>query len=266
VPQFDGAVQPAALYPGKATGDPSPLAPPAQPEPLPIEPQPLPRPVPPPQSPPVVLAFLSLVEKHPEDAVLQLARYDRPTQDMLLALLPALARLSEGNLDKANPQELANLLAQIDSARAALVQRVPLILERLCYCRDLDHARFGFYQALPGDHPFRPNEFVEIYGEVRNFTSQRSQDGQHYEIHLKADLEIRDGAGQRRWHLPVPDSGGERSQSPRHDHFVGYRFYIPDTLRGGHYTLHVRVTDIPSGRSVERALDLHVCTRPVGGP
>jgi hypothetical protein len=225
---------------------------------------------PPPKAPetrPVERALHFLIDKHPEEAVMLINCYPRPTQDMLLVLLPALAQLSEGNLDKANPQEVANLLAQIDSARAALIQRAPLVLERLCYCRDLDHARFGFYQALPGDHPFRPNEFVEVYGELRNFTSQRPPNAQHYEIHLKAVLEIRDSAGQLRWHLDVPDNGSaERSQSPRHDHFVGYRFYIPDYLRGGHYTLHVRVIDVPTKRTVERTLDLNVCTRPIPGP
>lgn len=260
-PQVEGAVQPAALYSGNESGEPSPLATPVQPEPFPPIDQP--RPVQLPERQPVVRAFESIIQNHPEEAMVLISYLDRPTQDMLLVLLPALARVSEGNLDKATPQDLAHLLAQIDSARAALTARAPLVLERMCYCRDLDHARFGVYQPLPGDHPFRPNEFVEVYAELRNFTSERH--GQHYEVHLDATLEIRDSTGKPRWELKVPDRG-ERSQSPRHDHFVGYRFCVPDYLRGALYTLHVRVRDVPTGRTAERSLDLNITTRPIHGP
>ena len=119
--------------------------------------------------------------------------------------------------------------------------------------------------SLPDDNPFRPGEVVEVYVEVRNFHSKR--EGQFYEIHLASSLEIRDSYGQVRWQLNVPDRGpSDRSQSPRHDHFISYRFCIPENLRRGLYTLHVRVTDVPTQRTAERKLNLQVTTRPVPGP
>jgi hypothetical protein len=212
----------------------------------------------------VVTALYDILRDQPEEAFFELTSYDEATRELLFRLLPLVAQLSKTRLDKASSEELRLVMEQLSRAEAVLGPRAPLALEHMCYCKD-EVKRFGNYQALSSDHPFRPGEVVEVYVELRNFYSKPVD--QFYEIHLASSLEIRDSQGQVRWQLNVPDRGPtDRSQSPRHDHFISYRFCIPENLRRGLYTFHVRVTDVPTRRTIEGKLDLQVTTRPVPGP
>jgi len=212
-----------------------------------------------------VRAFLDIIEGRPDAAVVQVSsHFDKPTQELLLVMLPLIARLSEGGINKAKPEDLSPLLNQIESAWEVVGPRAALSIEKMCYAQHLDQARFGVYQQLSEDHAFRPGELVELYVELRNFSSERRD--RFYEIHLERYLEIRDSSGQVRWQLPIPDRVvTDKSLSPRHDHFISYRFFLPSILRKGQYTLHVRVTDTPTQRTAERSLNLQVTNRPVPG-
>lgn len=211
--------------------------------------------------PPLVAALRCLLEKRSGDAVGQLLRYDKPTQDLLLCLLPALARLGEGGLDKATPEELAHLMAQLESALASLRPRSALVIDKMCYCRDID--RYGVFEELPEQHPFRPGELVEVYVAVRNYATV--QHGDHYEIRLASSLEIKDGDQPAQPEKkPVVREHLDRSRTPRHDHFFSYRFYVPENLPPGRYTLRLKIADQLSTtkREAQRGLDLRVTTRP----
>src|SRR5262249_30581119 len=148
------------------------------PQPLPVPPGPLPpvEPAPPvkPADDPIVNAFRAIKDKRPDDAMIQLtAHFDKPTQDLLLVVLPLLVRVSEGGINKAKPDDLMHLLEQIESAWLVVGPRAPLSIEKICYAQRLDQARFGVYQQLPEDHAFRTGDLVEVYLELRNFSSKR---------------------------------------------------------------------------------------------
>jgi hypothetical protein len=255
--------QPTGHYPSTDSGETS-QRPPIMPDPPQQMPSVEAQPVKPVEKHPLLQALEYLLEKKDsEQAVLILKPYDNLTQDLLLHLLPFLAMLDQGSVDKAKPESLVNLLYQIESTETALRPLVPLILGHMCYCKAI--GGFGVYQALPDDHPFRPGDVVEVYVEVRNFFSKRQPP--YYEIHLASSLAIRNSSGQVVWSLNIPDRGPtDKSQSLRHDHFISYHFCIPDRLRSGHYTLEVRVTDVETKRVAEGSLELIVGTRPIGNP
>jgi hypothetical protein len=220
---------------------------------------------PPLDDPPLLAALRALLEKRSDQAIHHLLGYDKPTQEMLLCLLPVVARLGSGSLDSADPQELAHLLDQVESARASLRPRVPLQIERMTFCRDI--AGFGDYQPLPEDNPFRPGELVEVYAEIRNFSSLAVK-GVH-EIRLASTLEMRDPAGRARPRTVQPlRTSTDQNRSPRHDHFQHYCFYIPENLQPGHYSLVLQVNDLSSQppRTAQKSLHLWVTTRPIARP
>jgi len=253
-------IQKAGLNPTTVSPE---LGPPVEPGPA-LQPRPLPptvEAVKPPIDPPLLAALRCLLEKRSGDAVGQLLQYDKPTQDLLLCLLPALARLGEGGLDQATPEELAHLMAQLESALASLRPRSALVIDKMCYCRDID--RYGVFEELPEQHPFRPGELVEVYVAVRNYTT--TQHGDHFEIRLASSLEIKDGDKPAQPEKkPVAREHLDRSRVPRHDHFFSYRFYVPENLPPGRYTLQIKIADQLSTtkREAQRGLDLRVTTRP----
>ena len=69
---------------------------------------------------PELTALRFLLDKHPLDALDALKTYNKRTQDTLLSLLALTARVSEGGLDKASPEERAALLDQLSQAMTAL--------------------------------------------------------------------------------------------------------------------------------------------------
>jgi hypothetical protein len=117
---------------------------------------------------------------------------------------------------------------------------------------------------VPPDTALQPGEWVEIYAEVRNFTTELH--GPCYLTRMTSTLEIRDFNDQVVWQK-VPEAGSEdRSLSPRHDYYNKYVFQVPRGLAPGPYTLWIRVTDLPTGRSARRSLDFRVTTLPLRSP
>ncbi len=215
-----------------------------------------------PTDPPLIAALRCLLDQHSEEAITYLLKFDKPTQDLLLYLLPVVARLGTGSLEAASAADIAYLKAQIDSARGYIALRAPLVLERLSYCRDID--RFGAYDPLPEDYPFRPGEVGEVYVELQNVGTERH--GVFFDIRLNGTVELRDAAGNTRPLRVLPGRrAADRSRSPRHDYYQSYRFCVPDNLRPGYYTLILHVTDAVTGRTAQKTLPLRVTTRPVSG-
>jgi hypothetical protein len=217
--------------------------------------------------PPVLAALRCLLEKQSPEALEALQKYDKRTQETLLAMLPLAARLSEGGVEKMTPQERAALLEQLGKATASLRGPAQLSVEKMCYCRRISN--YGMYDPLADDHEFaggvekRHGELVQLYVEVRNFTNRRN--GAFYETALRSKLEIRDKHGgglAARMDFPAqPD----HSLSPRQDYFIHYQFYVPTRMEPGDYVLTIELHDenAPAGevngpRGAQRTLPFRV--------
>jgi hypothetical protein len=210
------------------------------------------------QDPPLIAALRSFLDKHPAEAVRQLERYDKANQDLLLCLLPLAARLTEGNLADASPQEMTNLVNHLEGALPPLRARAELVLERMCFCAWI--VGYGRYEPLPEGHAFRVGEPVQVYVELQNVSSQLRGDA--YVTQLASSVVIRDAAQRIVWRHDFGDRDyRDLSLTLRHDYFNNCRFCVPD-IPPGQYTLCIQVEDVPTHRVARRALDFRVTTVP----
>lgn len=223
---------------------------------------------PPPMEPPVVAALLHLLEHHPDQAMEDLGELDRSNQELLLVLLPIVARLAELGKGSARPQEIGHMLGQLESAEEILRPRSPLTIGKMCFCRAIRN--FGVYDPLPSDHTFRagtsssPGSSIFVYAEPRNLTLLRH--GETYEIRVVSRLTVTDADG----HIVETKVNKEPPQiyrSPRHDFFIQGRFDVPANMPPGGYTLTIEVEDLlsqPPRLPARRSLDFQLT--PAGGP
>jgi hypothetical protein len=193
--------------------------------------------------PPLVTALRFVLAKKAPEAFDALQGCDKPTQEILLGLLPLAARLGEGGLDQASPQEMAALIDQLNQLSNLLRGRAALTLERACFARRIEG--FGVYDPLGPNPVFlagtdgHNGDRAQVYAEVKNFLSK--YDGKVHEIRLTGHLEIYGADGQFRWGKNYRDDA-TFSLSPRQDFFVSFKFYPPN-LRPGNYILVVEVRD-----------------------
>lgn len=214
---------------------------------------------------PEVIALRFLLDKHPLDALDALKKYNKRTQDTLLALLALTARVSEGGLDKASPDERAALLDQLSQAMTALRAPKPLSIEKMCYCRYIRN--YGLYDPLRDDQVFaggvdmKPGELVELYVEARNFVNRRN--GEFHEVSLAGRLEIHDDVRHELvWRHDFP-AQVDHSRTPRQDYFLNYWFCVPPRMEPGSYRLTLSLRDTNAAGKEEqwmtsRSLPFHV--------
>jgi hypothetical protein len=225
----------------------------------------------PPDEPPLMGALRCFLDKRPEEALDRLKGYDKINQELLLGLLPLAARLAEGSLRQANPQDVAAVVDQLNSVLGPLRSRAPLTIKEMRFCRWI--GGFGMYEPLPVEHRFRKGERVQIYVELQNFTSRErrepSGDVRHV-IQLVSSAEILDETRKKAWPHEIlfqrQGSDADESRTPRHDYFDNYGFWVPD-LPPGLYTLVIQVEDrgtTPS-RTVKGSLDFRVTNIPGHG-
>jgi hypothetical protein len=232
-----------------------PTAPPTAPvQPLvAYEPGPFPvaQPAPLPEAP-LLAAVRAYTEGRPERAIEIIRTLDKPNQDLVLALMPILARGASADLAN-DPATAAALVEQLRAAASRLEPRAALRIEKAVFCRNVDG--FGRFTPRPVDLPYRPHEQAQLYLEVRNLGSQPANG--EFLTHVHAAVEVRDAHGnvvgqidKEDYQRRVPVVKFEKklsSQSPLHDFHVLYIFSVPAVP--GVYTVTVELRDA-GGRSV----------------
>jgi hypothetical protein len=222
---------------------------------------------------PLLAALRCLQEKRSPDEVLALLEpYDPADREVLRDLLRLAVRLGDRDAGRSTPAEMTVAVDQLESLTRSLRPRAALVLEKLCFCRPRSVDNFGVYEPLEDGHAFRaaapgrPGERVQVYAEVRNFTSRPV--GDHFETILKGTLEIHEKSisfprnEEAKANVVVPSRPvvifdlapcTDRSRSPRQDFFVNLHFDVPARLLPGAYTLCVQVKDVtPSADSGKR--------------
>jgi hypothetical protein len=209
---------------------------------------------PPPDPHPVTRALRAFLEDRPEEAIDILRVYEPRDQDVLLALLPIIARVEKSGLltSRMTREEALTFLEVLRSLTADASRSAPLVVGRAAFARDV--LGFGRVEELPANQ-FRAGDRIGVYLEIDNLADRRADDGR-YVTRLASTLQIR-GGDRILWSQPV-QSKPDRSRSPRHDHFTFIRFQVPRELEPGAYTLHVRITDQDTNRTVEKVLEFRV--------
>jgi hypothetical protein len=202
---------------------------------------------------PLLAAVRADAEGRPDRAIDALRPLDKANQDVVLALLPVLAHGATADLN--NPVTVAALVDQLRSVATRLEPRAALRVENVSFCSDVDG--FGRFVPRPAATPFRPNERINVYLEVRNVTSEPTGDG--YLTTVSATVEIRDAKkrlveqidpDEPRRRVPVVRFEKKRpSRSPLHDFHVLYSFSAPPAP--GVYEITVELHD-PTGNRVVR--------------
>jgi hypothetical protein len=205
---------------------------------------------------PLVRILRAYLDHRPDDAEEAIRCYDRPSQELLLYVMPIFVSLAEGSVAKAEPQELAVLVEQLRNAMDLLQPRAALLIDKLCYCSKV--YKFGHYDPLGENHAFRPGDEVNLYVQMRNVSCEPAADpgGAGYTLRTRDRVEVRDSANRLAWQFARDKI--DPSSSPRHDYHQLVHFYLPAEMAPGTYTLTLQVTDIPTGRAATLSVDLRV--------
>lgn len=197
---------------------------------------------------PSLLAFMRYyLAKQPDEAIAQLRGYEKTRQDLLLALLSMATTLTEGDTSKLEPKQVAVILNQLRGIAAPLLPKAPLQFGAVELA--LTVKGYGQYARMPPDHLWSPDDFVQMYVEVQNFSFDFNNG--HHEICLSGMADILDADNR-----PVPNTHFEFAGNRVPNYFTSavrefhrvYSFYLPKSLQPGKYTLRLQVKDEPTQR------------------
>ena len=189
-------------------------------------------------------ALQSVLDNRPSEAVLFLRKYDQPTQEIFLRLLPILGLLTQKGIDQLSPPDVAIINDQAQSLAISLRPRIKLVIDKACFCEEIKS--FGSYKPWPEGHAFlgstsnRPGDYVQLYVELRNFINEAKNGS--YLTRLSSSVEIRDQKNEQVWFYRFDDKPIRR-QSPLHDYYFNYAFHVPNNLPAGTYHLTIKVKD-----------------------
>ena len=113
-----------------------------------------------PAEPPLLAAVRAYAEGKPERAYEYIAALDKPNQEFVLALLPALVRGATADL-AGDPVGIALIAEQLHSAALRLEPRAALRVGVVAFCNTVD--MFGRYEPRPDNQPYRPNDEAQLY-------------------------------------------------------------------------------------------------------
>lgn len=198
-------------------------------------------------------AVKAFQDNKPDEAVACLKEYDPATQQILLSLLPVLSRISDGKLQQMKPEEMDILLDQLTKVPNMLRPRASLQATNVRLCREVHN--FAHTEAFPERHEFRPGDIVYLYMELANFSCTADPQG-GYLVTLGSSMEMKDASGTVVWKAE-PKEVPDKVSTPPQDYYRNFRLSVPN-VAAGNYTLTVKTTDRPTGREVQKTVEVRV--------
>lgn len=202
---------------------------------------------------PLLQAVRAYQQKRPEEAVEHLKACDPASQQMLLSLMPALVRLSEGKLAQMKPEEMDMLLDQLTQAPNQLRSKASLKASNVRLCREVHN--FAHVEPFPEKHVFRPGDIVYLYLELANFSCV-GEPKSGYAISLVSSLELLDATNKVVWKAE-PKEEPDRVSTPPQDYYRNFRLCVPN-VQVGDYKLRVKSTDQPTGRVLDKSIEIRI--------
>lgn len=208
---------------------------------------------------PLLAAVRAYIENKPEAAVEYLKELDRPNQEVMLQVIPAIVRASQANFANLGPHEAGVLANQFESVAATFARRASLTIDKTAFCRNVKN--FGHYDPLPAGTRFKPGEISILYVELGNVpcmpTVQNGVEG--YITRLNCTLQLRDTSEKV---LELTGKNGQQtselsenkvdfSRSPLKDYFMLFWFAAP--AKPGKYVVNFKVRDPNTGREISKS-------------
>jgi hypothetical protein len=195
---------------------------------------------------PIVLAVRSLLNDNYEEALGHLKNYDPATQEALICLMATLVPLTKKKLDQLSQTEIDALQNQVQKSLAALRPRARLLIDKMCFCEDI--RGYGDYTPRPPDYEFQPKtsdrygEFVQLYVELRNLTSEPR--GGIFVTQLHSTMKILDLRGHEVYKCDLRNAEFPfHTLTPLPASYKQYGFYVP-LLPPGKYRFCLEVRDV----------------------
>jgi hypothetical protein len=214
------------------------------------------------QDPPLVAAVRAYLQERPDLAVEHLKGLEKPNQEMLLQLIPAIVRASQLSWSQARPHEIGLLMRELQGPMQQLALRGPLFIDKAVFVKSVKG--FGRYEPLQERPTLKAGSMVGLYVEVGNVPSEPS-DAEGFVTHLSCTMEVRDGNGvaveladskDRKSTSSLQESRREVTRSPMRDYFVASWFPVPS--KPGSYTVSFEVRDVSSGRAISKSIPFRV--------
>ncbi|MFN0198530.1 MAG: hypothetical protein ACKVT0_17425 [Planctomycetaceae bacterium] len=188
----------------------------------------------------VFLRMLYWMNKQQERALQPVPGIDPADQEFWQQLFWGMTNYFDSQTIPDEADRAAQTLDQMRSAVQRLQEKAKLEIHNVAFCHKI--TSFGNYERFNRDE-FTPGQPVLIYGEIVNFKSEATADGQYRTI-LKSTLEIyRAGPqGELVERIPFPATE-DLCRQPRTDYFHSYEFTIPKRITLGPHVLKLVVED-----------------------
>lgn len=216
---------------------------------------------------PLVYAIRAFQDNQPDKAVEYLKEFDKPNQELLLQLIPAVVQASKANLGKPDADEATALARQFEAAAATVLKRTGFGIRKAVVCLAVDG--FGVYTPVTDPNALRRGSLYSVYLELDNvpcLPDVREKDGaKGFLTRLECEMRVSDEFGQT---VEIQDvttkSVGSKSttikreftRSPVRDYFLPAVLQTP--TRPGAYTVTFEIRDPRTGRSVSKPIPFRV--------
>jgi len=215
---------------------------------------------------PLTLAFRAFQDNQPEKAVEYLQAFDKPNQELLLQLIPAVVQASKARLDRPDAEEAATLARQFEAAASAILKRSGFGVRKAAVCLAVDG--FGVFTPVSDPNSLRKGSLYSVYVELENvpcLPDVRSDGVKGFLTRLECEMRVTDEFGQT---VEIQDvktktlgpkstsSKSEFTRSPVRDYFLAAVLQTP--ARPGAYTVTFEVRDPRTGRSVSKPIPFRV--------
>jgi|GEM_PF-2876421 len=193
----------------------------------------------------VALRMLYLIEDQPQKAQQAIPGLPAPEQEFWTDLFLGLGEHLDRSSSNDAGERATRTISYLNTATSHLQQTARLRLRNIHFCEKI-HG-FGNYEPFQTD-TFSPGQALLVYGEIRNFTSDVTADG-NYRTRIRSTIEIyTDGGEQQLVDRSSFDATEDRCRTPRSDYFHSYRISLPAHLSRGPHVLKLMIQDELSGK------------------
>ena len=199
------------------------------------------------------LRLLYLIAEQPGNAIQTVDGLPPGEQEFWQELMLAMAEYrSEDGISR--DVRLTSTAGQLRSALRQLSPLSSLGIRRFEICSRI-HS-FGRIDTFPANH-FDPGQPLLLYAEIENFTTERTPAGSH-STRFDAQLQIfEEGNDKPKETIDLANIADEAT-SERSDYYQSFELNLPSHLKGGQYSIRLRLRDRNSGKMAEAVVEFQV--------